>query len=69
MIPSQRRRLEMLLKRTKGTTSWEIMSVCRTVCPHRRLSDLKEAGWTIKSQTISGQNFRRYWGTPPKGSK
>ena len=68
MNPTQRRRLEMLLKRKQGTTSWEIMFVCRTVCPHRRLSDLKEAGWTIKSQKTEG-NHLRYWGKAPKGVK
>jgi hypothetical protein len=69
MKPTQTRRLEMLLNRKRGTTSWEIMFVCRTVCPHRRIADLKERGWTIKSERIEGCSHHRYWGTPPKGGK
>ena len=69
MKPTQRRRLEMLIKRAKGTTSWEIIQICRTACPHRRLSDLKESGWTITSRPVDGHKHHRYFGVPPKGWK
>jgi hypothetical protein len=68
MNPTQRRRLEMLLKRKQGTTSWEIMFVCRTVCPHRRIFDLKQLGWIIHSEK-TGERYLRYRGIPPKGWK
>ena len=69
MKPTQTKRLQMLLKRKSGTTSWEIMFVCRTVCPHRRIADLEKAGWTIHRERIPGCSHLRYRGTPPKGGK
>jgi hypothetical protein len=67
MIPTQRRRLEMLLRRPKGTTSWEIIQICRTTSPHRRLTDLEESGWVITRLPVDGAKHLRYFGKPPKG--
>ena len=39
--------VERLLKRKKGVTAFEIIMEARTVCPHKRMSELKDRGWTI----------------------
>lgn len=67
MIPSQRRRLEMLLRRKRGTTSWEVMQVCRTTCPGKRISELRQAGWTIRTEWVGEREYMRYFGEAPKG--
>ncbi|TXK26519.1 hypothetical protein FVQ98_14175 [Ottowia sp. GY511] len=59
-------RLAKLLARKRGTTAYEIMIVCKTVCPHKRMSDLKARGWTIVKKPITGTRFHRYFGQAPK---
>lgn len=45
---SQNQRLaKMLLKSKRGLTSVEIQNLLGTVCPHKRISDLKQAGMKI----------------------
>jgi hypothetical protein len=48
-------------------TALEIIQLIGTVCPHKRLSDMKDMGWTILRQPIEGQKYGRYFGIPPKG--
>lgn len=45
----------------------EIIQRVGTVCPHKRMSDLKERGWTITKKQVQGKNYHRYFGTAPKG--
>lgn len=59
-------KLKQMLKRKQGITSMEIIKELGTVCPHRRLSDLKEQGWSILTKEIPGKNYLRYHGIPPK---
>ena len=63
---TQLERLGKLLTRKRGITSWEIIRFVGTVCPHRRLTDLKEIGWTISKKEVLNKNFFRYFGLPPK---
>ena len=63
---TQHQRLGKLLQRKRGVTALEIIQLVGTVSPHRRLSDLKEMGWTILRQPIEGQKYGRYFGIPPK---
>ena len=63
---SQLEMLKAMLKRKQGVTSLEIQKEIGTVCPHRRLTDLKEQGWTILSKEIAGQDYLRYHGIAPK---
>lgn len=64
---TQTQRLKRLLSRKCGTTSMEIIHVLGTVSPHRRLFELKRAGWTITKLPINGKRHR-YFGTAPKFS-
>jgi len=43
---TQHQKLERLLMRKRGCTSVDICAVLPSVSPHRRLSDLKERGWS-----------------------
>jgi hypothetical protein len=63
---TQHQALGKLLTRRKGVTAWEIIQLVGTVCPHKRLSDLKASGWTITKQPVAGQTYHRYFGTGPK---
>lgn len=57
--------LKRLLTRKRGVTSFEIATLMGTVCPHRRMTDLKEQGWTILRKEIDGQKHGRYFGVAP----
>ena len=63
---TQLERLGKLLTRKRGITSWEIVELVGTVCPHKRISDLKERGWLITKKEVLNKNFFRYFGLPPK---
>lgn len=58
--------LSKLLTRKNGVTALEIINLVGTVSPHRRLSDLKEQGWTINKREVKGKTYHRYFGTAPK---
>lgn len=61
--------LKRLITRKRGATSFEIATLMGTVCSHRRLTDLKEHGWTILRKEIDGQSYGRYFGIAPKSRK
>jgi Helix-turn-helix domain len=63
---TQHKKLASLLKRKRGVTAWEIIQIVGTVCPHKRMSDLKEIGWTITKQQVEGEKYHRYFGQGPK---
>jgi len=64
---TQHQILAKLLSRKCGTTALEIIQRVGTVCPHKRMSDLKELGWTITKKQVHGKRYHRYFGTAPKG--
>ena len=63
-MKTQLQRLEKLL--LKGCTSMDIIRVCRTTTPTRRLSDCRDKGWTITKVKVSGKNYHRFYGKAPK---
>lgn len=63
--PTQPQKLELLLKRKYGVTAMEIVQKCGTTCPHKRMSELKAKGWTIRREPVKGRNYGRYYGAPP----
>jgi hypothetical protein len=65
MKQSQYDRIERLLTRKRGATAMDIAMAAGTVCPHKRLSELKARGWTIRREQVQGRNFGRYYGTAP----
>jgi hypothetical protein len=58
--------LKQLLQRKQGVKSWEIAKALPSVSPHRRLSDLKERGWTITFKLCDDNKTKIYFGKPPK---
>lgn len=65
MRTTQCDRLAKMLTRKRGCTALEIIVTVGTVCPHKRLHDLKMKGWTITREVEAGQNYGRYYGKPP----
>jgi hypothetical protein len=57
--------LGKLLQRKRGVTPMEIIQRCGTVCPHKRLSEMKAKGWSIKREQVSGATYGRYRGVAP----
>lgn len=62
---NQHKKLAKLLTRKRGCTSVDICDALPSVSPHRRISDLKEQGWTILKRKGTGRLIN-YFGTPPK---
>ena len=64
-MKTQCERLAQLLTRKRGATPMEIIEHVGTVCPHRRLYDLKQEGWTLSKKRVVGTNYHRYFGVAP----
>ena len=65
-MKSQYERLERLLTRKTGATAMDIVREVGTVCPHRRMADLRAKGWAIVRKEIPGKNYGRYFGVKPQ---
>jgi hypothetical protein len=68
MKTTQYDRLAKLLTRKSGATAMDIVEAVGTVCPHKRLSELKERGWRIWREAIEGKSYGRYRGEAPKSA-
>lgn len=66
MKQSQYERLEKLLTRKKGATAMDMVEAVGTVCPHKRLSEMKERGWKIRREQVEGKSYGRYYGIAPQ---
>ncbi len=58
--------LKVLLKSKLGVTSAQMCELLPTVTPSRRISDLREQGWTITKKQVQGTNYFRFFGQPPE---
>ena len=66
MKSTQYDRLAKLLTRKQGCTALEIIVVVGSVCPHKRLSDMKARGWSISAyQGVKERKVKTYFGVPP----
>ena len=63
---TQPQALSKLLTRRNGVTAMEIIHIVGTVCPHKRMSELKARGWTITKKQVAGKTYHRYFGQAPK---
>lgn len=66
MKATQYDRLAKLLTRKAGATAMDIVEAVGTVCPHKRLSEMKERGWTIWREAVQGRSYGRYFGKKPQ---
>lgn len=65
MKATQYDRLAKLLTRKRGATAMDIVEAVGTVCPHKRLSEMKQRGWWITREQIPGKTFGVYRGVKP----
>jgi len=65
-MKTQTERIAALISRPQGATSMELIRGGRTTTPSRRVSDLREAGWTIEKGKVPGKNFHVFFGKAPK---
>jgi hypothetical protein len=68
MKATQYERLERLLTRKKGATAMDIATEVGSTSPHKRLSELKERGWTIWREAVNGKSYGVYRGVKPQGA-
>jgi hypothetical protein len=59
-------KVEQLLQRPHGCTMMEIVTMCNSTTPSRRIADLKDNGWKITKVKVEGTNYHRFYGQPPK---
>lgn len=62
---TQHQILAKLLLRKRGTTAMEVAQAIGSTCPHKRISEFRDAGWTVVKKPVKGKNFNCYFGTPP----
>lgn len=55
-------KIARLVSRKRGATAMEIIGQVGTVCPHKRISELKENGWVITRKPVPGKNYGAYHG-------
>lgn len=61
-------KLKKLIQRKQGVMSWEIAQKLPSVTPSRRVSDLRDLGWTITFKKTD-DNQKIFFGTPPEAKK
>lgn len=65
MKTSQTQVIGNLIRRQRGATVAELLAATWSSCVHKRMSELKARGWTIRREDIKGKPYGRYFGTPP----
>lgn len=65
MKSNQTQTIANMIRRKTGATVAELMVATWSSCVHKRLSDLKRKGWSIRREPIKGRTYGRYFGTPP----
>jgi hypothetical protein len=63
---SKHQRVAKLLSRKSGTTAIEVAWATDSTCPHKRISEFRDEGWTIIKKQVKGKNYHRYFGIAPK---
>ena len=66
MKRTQYARIATLLTRQRGATALEIITGAGTVCPHKRMEEMRRRGWTITRRQVPGKTYGRYFGVPPQ---
>ena len=64
-MKTQYDRIGKLLQRQRGATGMEICQIAGTVSPHRRMFEMRRAGWIITRKPVKGQSYGRYYGVAP----
>lgn len=65
MKATQYEAIARLLRRKSGATAMDMVAAAGTVCPHKRMQELRKKGWYIWREKIAGQVYGRYFGIAP----
>ena len=60
-------RIGALLKRKKGATAADLIAATMSTAVHKRMSEMRQRGWSIRKEPVPGRTFHRYYGTAPQG--
>ena len=55
-----------LLKRKGGATVAELVQATCSSSPHRRMYEMRQHGWQIRREPITGKSYGRYYGKAPQ---
>lgn len=55
-----------LIQRKRGATAADLMSATWSTCVHKRMSEMRARGWSVRKVAVPGRNFHRYYGIAPK---
>ena len=55
-----------LLKRKTGATAADLIAATMSTSIHKRMSEMKERGWSIRKEQVPGKTYHRYFGTAPQ---
>jgi hypothetical protein len=65
---SQYDAIGVLLKRKRGATAAELIAATMSTAVHKRMSEMRAKGWTIRREQIEGKSYGRYRGEAPKSA-
>jgi len=54
-----------VLQRKKGATTRELIEASGSVCPWKRMGEMRSKGWLILKEQIPGKTYHRYRGVKP----
>ena len=57
-----------LLKRRKVATAADLIAATMSTSIHKRLSEMRQRGWTIWREAIPGRQYGRYFGKAPNAA-
>lgn len=66
---TQLEKLQKLMLKKSGTTTVEIARILPSTTPTRRISDLRDKGWTITYKLMDDKVTKIYFGKPPEAVK
>lgn len=66
---TQLEKLQKLMLKKSGTTTVEIARTLPSTTPTRRISDLRDKGWTITYKLMDDNVTKIYFGKPPEAVK
>jgi biotin operon repressor len=66
-LKTQYDQIGALIKRSKGATAADLIAATMSTAVHKRMSELRERGWTIRKEQVPGKSYHRYYGKEPQG--
>lgn len=57
-----------LIKRKRGATAADLIAATLSTSVHKRMSEMRSAGWRIWREAIPGKTHGRYYGQAPQNA-